>query len=102
MKTHETALSCITVYTEATQRYKLCCRTATEIALSKLQVILFRETKLWNILPHDLTLEDQSFGYFKKRLYSYYYKALQNIYDTDDNKTWKYLFAKMQKCPSCN
>ena len=47
-----------------------------------------RATKLWNILPNDLTLENQSFCYFKKGLYSYCNKALKDIYDIDDNRTW--------------
>ena len=54
---------------------KLCvkkCKTTTYQNSSFIRV-----TKLWNILPDDLTSENRSISYFKKNLYSYYNKALE-------------------------
>ena len=61
-----------------------------------------RVTKLWNILPNDLTLENQTLSYFKKSLYSYYNKALKDIYDIDDNRTWKSVCIKCKNARLLN
>jgi hypothetical protein len=61
-----------------------------------------RVTKLWNILPNVLTLENQTLSYFKKSLYSYYNKALKDIYDIDDNRTWKSVCIKCKNARLLN
>ena len=53
-----------------------------------------RVTILWNILPDDLTSENRSISYFKKNVYSCYNKALKDIYDINDSRTWKSVCIK--------
>ena len=57
---------------------------------------LLRTTRVWNILPRDLTNIDLTFKVFKKKLFNYYSSALDNCYDVDDPRTWKSV------CIKCN
>ena len=57
---------------------------------------LLRTTRVWNILPRDLTNNDLTFKVFKKKLFNYYSSALDNCYDVDDPRTWKSV------CIKCN
>ena len=61
-----------------------------------------RVTKLWNILPDDLTTENRSISYFKKNLYSYYNKALKDIYDINDSRAWKSVCIKYKNARLLN
>ena len=61
-----------------------------------------RVTKLWNILPNDLTSENRTLCYFKKSLYSYYNIALKDIYDINDNRTWKSVCIKCKNARLLN
>ena len=57
---------------------------------------LLRTTRVWNVLPRDLTNNDLTFKVFKKKLFNYYSSTLDNCYDVDDPRTWKSV------CIKCN
>lgn len=65
------------------------CRTTTDQ-----NSYFVRMAKLWNILPCELTLEDQTLSGFKRKLNSYYKDALRTVYDIDDCRTWKSICIK--------
>ena len=50
---------------------------------------LNRTTRLWNILPKELTGINISLTQFKSGLYKYYQLAVKNVFDVDDPRTWK-------------
>jgi hypothetical protein len=53
-----------------------------------------RVAKLWNILPLELTLEEETFQGFKSKLNKYYRDALRTVYNIDDCRTWKSICIK--------
>ena len=53
-----------------------------------------RTAILWNILPRELTLEDQILSGFKRKLNTYYKDALTTVYNIDDCRTWKSICIK--------
>ena len=55
---------------------------------------LLRTTRVWNILPRDLTNNGLTFKEFKKKLSNYYSSALDNCYDVDDPQKWKSVCIK--------
>ena len=67
------------------------CKTATYH-----KSFLTRSTRLWNILPKDLTHKSTTFNSFKSRLLNYYKFASKTVYDAEDLRTWK------SPCLCCN
>ena len=59
---------------------------------------LNRTTRLWNILPKELTGINISLTQFKSGLYKYYQLAVKNVFDVDDPRTWKSIFLSCNKC----
>ena len=57
---------------------------------------LTRSTRVWNILPKDLTDKNTTFNGFKSGLLKHYKSALRNVYNAEDPRTWKSI------CLSCN
>ena len=57
---------------------------------------LNRVTRLWNILPRDLTGKNISLTQFA--LFNYYKLAVKNIYDVHDPRTWKSICLSCNKC----
>ena len=57
---------------------------------------LNRCTRMWNVLPKNLTGNNTSLSQLKNGLFMYYKVALQTVYDVDDPRTWKSI------CLSCN
>lgn len=84
----------------ATKRTRSTTNTGRKLIVKKCRTTTYqnsyfiRVVKLWNILPNDLTLNDQTLSYFKRSLFSYYSKALKEVYDIDDNRTWKSVCIK--------
>ena len=60
------------------------CRTATYQ-----KSFLTRSTRVWNILPKDLTHKNTTINGFKSGLLKYYKTTLENVYNPDDSRTWK-------------
>jgi hypothetical protein len=50
---------------------------------------LNRCTRMWNVLPKNLTGNNTSLSQLKNGLFMYYKLALQTFYDVDDPRTWK-------------
>ena len=67
------------------------CKTATYQ-----KSYLLWTTRVWNILPRDLTNNGLTFKEFKKNSFNYHSSALDNCYDVDDPRTWKLV------CIKCN
>ena len=67
------------------------CKTATYQ-----KSFLTRSTRLWNILPKDLTHKNTTFNSFKSGLLTYYKLASKTVYDSEDPRTWKSI------CLCCN
>ena len=59
---------------------------------------LNRTTRLWNILPEELTGINISITQFKSGLYKYYQLAVKNVFDVDDPRTWKSICLSCNKC----
>ena len=59
---------------------------------------LNRTTRLWNILPKELTGINISLTQFKSGLYKYYQLAVKNVFDVDDPRTWKSICLSCNKC----
>ena len=59
---------------------------------------LNRTSRLWNILPRDLTGKNISLTQFKYGLFNYYKLAVKNVYDVDDPRTWKSICLSCNKC----
>ena len=59
---------------------------------------LNRTTRLWNILPKELTGINISLTQFKSGLYKYYQLAVKNVFDVDDPRTWKSVCLSCNKC----
>ena len=67
----------------------LSCKTATYQ-----KSYLIRATRVWNILPRDLTINGLTLKEFRKKLLKYYKSALNKCYDVDDPRTWKLVCIK--------
>ena len=54
-----------------------------------------RSTRLWNILPKELTGKNISLTQFQSGLYKikYYSLAAKNVFNVDDPRTWKSMFV---------
>ena len=59
---------------------------------------LNRSTRLWNILPKELTGINISLTQFKSGLYKYYQLAVKNVFDVEDPRTWKSICLSSNKC----
>ena len=59
---------------------------------------LNRTTRLWNILPNELTGINISQTQFKFGLYKYYQLAVKNVFDIDDQRTWRSVCLSCNKC----
>ena len=57
-----------------------------------------RTTRLWNILPKELTGINISLTQFKSGLFKYYQLAVKNVFDVDDPRTWKSICLSCNKC----
>ena len=61
---------------------------------------LNRCTRMWNVLPKNLTGNNTSLSQFKNGLFMYYKVALETVYVVDDPRTWKSICLSCKK--SCN
>ena len=61
---------------------------------------LSRSTRLWNILPKELTGKNISLTQFKSGLYKYYPRAVNNVFNVDDPRTWKSICLSCNMCPN--
>lgn len=53
---------------------------------------------MWKILAYSLSSDEPNLCRFKCELLEYFKQALKNTYDTDDSRTWKFLFLCCNTC----
>jgi hypothetical protein len=62
---------------------------------------LTRSTRVWNILPKDLTDKNITFNGFKSGLLKHYKSALRNVYNAQDPRTWKLYVCLVIRLVAC-
>ena len=66
-----------------------------------------RSCKVWNILDSELIDRNTNLSTFRKGLKAYYMRALSNVFNSEDPRTWKSVCFKCKRArslvvsPSC-
>ena len=56
-----------------------------------------QKSRVWNILPRDLTNNGLTLKELRKKLFNYYGSPFDNCYDVDDPSTWKSVYINTIK-----
>ena len=68
---------------------------------------LIRSCEVWNILDSELIERNTNLNTFRKGLKAYYMRALSNVFNSEDPRTWKSVCFKCKRArslvvsPSC-